>query len=85
MPSTNLKRKLQWKLSELEVYLEHLVKMINTSAKLNCLNELILILNTFDYATLDEIIINLKLINSNDLNSELSNIYSQLRNFIKTN
>jgi len=79
IPSANLKRKLQWKLSELELYLERLVKLTNTSTRLNCLNELTVILTAFDYATLDEIILTLKLINSNDLNSELLNLYSQLR------
>ncbi len=82
MPSSNLQRKLQWKLSELEVYLERLVKLTSISTDLNCLQELNSILSTFDYALLDEIVSTLNLINSNELSLELLNWHKQLREFL---
>lgn len=82
MPSTNLRRKLQWKLSELEVYLEKLIKLANLSSTLNCSVELNQILSALDYALLDQVISTLNLINSTDLNSELLNLHAQLREFV---
>lgn len=78
-PSTNLRRKLQWKLSELEIYLERLVKLANTSVTLNCTPELASILNAIDYATLDQVVATLNLIDAADLGSELRALYKQLR------
>jgi len=82
MPSANLYRKLQWKLSELELYLERLVKLTSASKSLNCSNELVNLLKGFDYAILDEIILTLSVIKSHDLNSKLLILYKQLHLFM---
>lgn len=76
-PSASLKRKLQWKISELELHLEQFTKLFDISVKNNCQAQVLDILNKHidSYLILEQIITTLNLIKDQEKNIELNNLY----------